>query len=115
VRLLSPIEQAYLNGTREFTKAQQRYIRYRLKKKLRLLDESRDAAAAKLLRLDKLVAGQPGRALPGGCNNTNSEKEGALGGIPDVFRRFRTRDLYLTKVTLYQAELPRQSNGQSSQ
>jgi hypothetical protein len=25
------------------------------------------------------------------------------------------QDLYLTKVTLYQAELPRQSNGQSSQ
>jgi hypothetical protein len=51
MRLLSPIEEAYLNGTKDFTKAQQRYIRYRLKKKLRLLDESRDAAAAGLLRL----------------------------------------------------------------
>jgi hypothetical protein len=63
---LSPIEQAYLNGTRQFTKPQQRYIRYRLNKKLRLLSEeltsfgipkedpeSRDAAAARLLRLDK--------------------------------------------------------------
>jgi hypothetical protein len=62
---LSPIEQAYLNGTRQFTKPQQRYIRYRLNKKLRLLSEeltsfgipkedleSRDAAAARLLRLD---------------------------------------------------------------
>ena len=36
---LSPIEQAYLNGTRQFTKPQQRYIRYRLNKKLRLLSE----------------------------------------------------------------------------
>jgi hypothetical protein len=51
MRLLSPIEEAYLNGTKDFTKAQQRYIRYRLKKKLRLLDESRDATAAGLLRL----------------------------------------------------------------
>jgi hypothetical protein len=62
---LSPVEQAYLNGTRQFTKPQQRYIRYRLNKKLRLLSEeltsfgipkedleSRDAAAARLLRLD---------------------------------------------------------------
>lgn len=61
---LSPVEQAYLNGTRQFTKPQQRYIRYRLNKKLRLLSEeltsfgipkdleSRDAAAAGLLRLD---------------------------------------------------------------
>jgi hypothetical protein len=39
VHLLSETEQAYLNGTRAFTKAQQRYIRCRLKKKLRLVDE----------------------------------------------------------------------------
>lgn len=31
---LSPTEQAFLNGSREFTKAQQRYIRCRLKRKL---------------------------------------------------------------------------------
>jgi len=62
---LSPVEQAYLNGARQFTKPQQRYIRYRLNKKLRLLGEeltsfgipkedleSRDAAAAGLQRLD---------------------------------------------------------------
>ena len=53
---LSKVERAYLQGTTEFTKAQQRYIRYRLNKKLKLLDEelqifgilqqkSRDAAA----------------------------------------------------------------------
>ena len=38
-RFLSPTEQAYLNGTREFTKAQQRYIRCRIRKKLKLLNE----------------------------------------------------------------------------
>jgi hypothetical protein len=44
---LSPTEQQFLNGSRQFTKAQQRYIRCRLKKKLRLLnEESRKAAAA---------------------------------------------------------------------
>jgi hypothetical protein len=62
MRLLSPVEEAYLNGTRDFTKAQQRYIRYRLKKKLRLLDESRDAAAAAaamLLRLESSLVRIP--------------------------------------------------------
>jgi hypothetical protein len=55
--LLSPVEQSYLNGTRQFTKAQQRYIRYRLRKKLRAIDEQcRDAAAAKLLRLEEAAA-----------------------------------------------------------
>ena len=48
--LLSPTEQAYLNGTQEFTKAQQRYIRCRPKKKLRLLDEEGRNAAAALQR-----------------------------------------------------------------
>lgn len=37
--LLSKVEQAYLSGTRDFTKSQQRYMRYRLRKKLRLLNE----------------------------------------------------------------------------
>ena len=53
MRVLSPVEQAYLNGTREFTKAQQRYIRCRLKKKLRLLDAQSCNAAARLQRLEE--------------------------------------------------------------
>jgi hypothetical protein len=53
---LSPVEQAYLNGTRDFTKAQRRYIRCRLKKKLRLLEEESCDAAARLQRLDNLRA-----------------------------------------------------------
>jgi hypothetical protein len=48
---LSPTEQQFLNGNRQFTKAQQRYIRCRLRKKLRFLnEESRNAAAALQLR-----------------------------------------------------------------
>jgi hypothetical protein len=33
---LTKVEKQYLDGTRQFTKAQQRYIRSRLRKKLRL-------------------------------------------------------------------------------
>ena len=36
---LTKVENEYLEGTRQFTKAQQRYIRCRLRKKLRLLNE----------------------------------------------------------------------------
>jgi hypothetical protein len=50
--LLSKVEQAYLNGTREFTKPQIRYIKCRLKKKLRRLDEQGCNAAAMLQRLE---------------------------------------------------------------
>jgi hypothetical protein len=74
VRLLSPVEEAYLNGTKDFTKAQQRYIRYRLKKKLRLLDESRDAAAAGLLRLDN--SSRPNASVPS-RTTTNTTRDGA--------------------------------------
>jgi hypothetical protein len=43
VVLLSKVEWAYLSGTREFTKAQQRCIRYRLRKKINR--DRRDAAS----------------------------------------------------------------------
>lgn len=44
---LSPTEQQFLSGTGQFTKAQQRYISCRIKRKLRLIDgQSRNAAAA---------------------------------------------------------------------
>ena len=120
--LLSPVEQAYVNGTRQYTKNQRRYIRYRLNKKLRRLggedfqvfgipSSSRHAAAAKRDGQAALVA-QPGRAL---SYHEIEKKKEALGGILGTFRCFRARDLYLTKVTLYQAELPRQLNEQSSQ
>jgi hypothetical protein len=103
---LSPIEQAYLNGTRQFTKPQQRYIRYRLNKKLRLLSEeltsfgipkedleSRDAAAARLLRLDN--------ARPQGYETERSlllretiEKKPAALVAQPAERRFRNPSLH---------------------
>ena len=116
---LNPIEEAYLSGMRDFTKVQQRYIRYLLKKKLRLLDKELTssgllpdsmitAAATASLRgcygpeknIPTLVA-QPGRAL-----ELLSEKDKimrkSLGGIwtprplPLGSRLFEP---YLTKVT----------------
>ncbi len=41
---LSKVEQAYLADKEQFSKTKQRYIRYRINKKLKMLD--RDAAAA---------------------------------------------------------------------
>jgi hypothetical protein len=45
---LTKVEKEYLDGTRQFTKAQQRYIRCRLRKKLRLLNEESCNVAAAL-------------------------------------------------------------------
>src|SRR5918999_1615725 len=45
---LTKVENEYLDGTRPFTKAQQRYIRCRLRKKLRLLNEESCNVAAAL-------------------------------------------------------------------
>lgn len=106
---LSPIEQAYLNGTRQFTKPQQRYIRYRLNKKLRLLSEeltsfgipkedleSRDAATAPLLRLDN--------ARPQGYETERSlllretvEKKPAALVAQPAERRFRNPSLHYSE------------------
>ena len=49
--LLSPVEQAYLAHKEQFSKTKQRYVRYRLRKKLRLIEEQGCAAAATLQRL----------------------------------------------------------------
>jgi hypothetical protein len=42
---LSPSEKVLLEGNHDFSKAKARYLRYRINKKLKLI-ESRDAAAA---------------------------------------------------------------------
>src|SRR5215210_364062 len=95
MRVLNPVEEAYLSGTRDFTKAQQRYIRYRLKKKLMLLDESRDAAAAQLLRrLDNDYEGRRKKEEPtcpcgqGSSNNIIvSNTETKVRGSPSLVGR----------------------------
>jgi hypothetical protein len=136
VPLLTQTERDFVSGTRQFTKPQIRYIRCRLKKKLRLLGDelqsfgipyswsvaARGSGVAAGCNAPEKLAARHDRALPGDCNNSNIEK-GALGGtldtlgeaLSDAQRCIRTPDLYLTKVTLYQAELPRHPNGQSSQ
>ena len=121
--LLSKNEIAFLSGSKGFTGKQSRDIKYRLNQKLRLLNLDLASVAADFrggaaeLRDDQeeaaLVA-QPGRALQ------YSEKDRTMRSLG---RELNPRPLpvgdkfepYLTKVTLYQAELPRQSNGRSSQ
>jgi hypothetical protein len=62
---LTPTEQAYLfDNTREFTNAQQRYIRCRLRKKLRQLGEELErcnVAADKRERCNAMANGSIGR------------------------------------------------------
>jgi hypothetical protein len=72
------------------SKPQIRYIKCRLKKKLRLLNEQSSNAAATLQCMDSLVA------KSGGAKDIIEIK--ALGAI-------RTRDLRFTKPSLCQAEL----------
>lgn len=53
--LLSKTEKAYLSGNHDFSKTKQRYVRYRLKRKLLLIDEERRDVAAKLLRCNAII------------------------------------------------------------
>ena len=53
---LTKVEKEYLDGTRQFTKAQQRYIRCRLRKKLRLLNEESCSVAAALIESSNAAA-----------------------------------------------------------
>ncbi len=122
--IFSKNEIAYLTGSKEFTGKQRRDIKYRLNQKLRLLnnngdddDDSRGGAAEFRGGLPALGVAQAGRALPNGV----IEKERIMRSLG---RELNPRPLplgsrlfepYLTKVTLYQAELPRQLNEQSSQ
>ena len=53
---LTKVEKEYLDGTRQFAKAQQRYIRCRLRKKLRLLNEESCNVAAALSERNNAVA-----------------------------------------------------------
>jgi hypothetical protein len=79
--VLSPVEQAYLSGTREFTKAQQRYIRCRLRKKLRLLDAKGCNAAAMLQRLEGVGASSVVRILRRDSVYESERKENGPVGI----------------------------------
>jgi hypothetical protein len=84
VRVLSPVEQAYLSGTRDFTKPQQRYIKCRLKKKLRLLNEESCNAAARLERLegDSLARIPPPTISDNENEENNNSRMGRKGFEP---------------------------------
>jgi hypothetical protein len=86
-----------------------------VKKKIRLFDESRDAAAAQLLRLDKnhnnnnaLVA-QPGREKVvlerEGINNKIVSPSRDLNPGPKVFATFPNKERGITKPSLLNSNL----------
>ena len=50
MRLLSPTEQAFIDGIRDFTNAQKRYLRCRIRKKVESVNEQGCNVAARLQR-----------------------------------------------------------------
>ena len=78
----SPVEEAYIFLTRNsLSTPSSSNSLYRLKKRLRLLDESRDAAATGLLRLDNNQIAQPDRALHYSLNTSSIIEKLGLWGI----------------------------------
>ncbi len=141
--LLTRTELDFLLELREFTKPQKRYIRYKLRRKVKeflcnelpllrqkgyIIDTISDVAASNYgvaaSSHDYTVSGalvaQPGRALQELLIERDKIMRGkeSLGGDSNP-RPLPIRDYAdernLTKVTLYQAELPRQLNEQSNQ
>jgi len=102
--LLSPTEQAFVNGTRVFTKAQQRYLRYRIKKKFRLVVTSEICCGVAAASRDgpNGSAAQAGRALAWDDVNEIEKSKKALAGIwtPDLylFRCIEVADFGYTKL-----------------
>jgi hypothetical protein len=90
-----------------------------------LVNRRASAASVSILqRLDSQQLGQPGRALLSNRDNNNNDmREESPGRDSDPrplplwgnIIRCTNDEPYLTKVTLYQAELPRQLDEQSSQ
>ena len=90
-----------------------------------LVNRRAPAASVAILQcLDSQQLGLPGRALLSNRDNNNNDmREESLGRDSDPrplplwgnITRCYNDEPYLTKVTLYQAELPRQLDEQSSQ
>jgi hypothetical protein len=124
---LSKAELDYLTTNRQFNDGYIRVIKSRLQKKIEVFVNQELPIIVEKGYLDitefrnvtescyALIA-QSGRGLP--LIERKNGKKGSLGGdldprpLPLGSRLFEP---YLTKVTLYQAELPRQLNEQSNQ
>ena len=68
VTLLTQTERDFLDGTREFTKPQQRYIRCRLKEKLRLLGDELQLYG--IPYSSSSVAANTSGSIVAGCNGS---------------------------------------------
>ena len=123
---LSKAEWNYLTANSEFSGGYSRVIKSRLQKKLEVFVNQglpvlvekgyRDVTEFRNVKENcNMQVAQPGRGLP---RYEIDNKLRSLGGdldprpLPLGSRLFEP---YLTKVTLYQAELPRQPNEQSNQ
>ena len=119
--LLTKTELEWLMGKKKVSKVYEYRIRCDIKKKLQVFQTSELPLLIQNGFLDELsVFTQLSANTQSNVeqfpleNNRNSNenrplptKSGALGGNTGVIPHFRSRDLFLTKETLYQAELPR--------
>ena len=112
--LLTKTELEWLNGNIRLSYAYQRKIKSDIKKKIRILQELELP-----LLIDKGFIPQT-IGVTSNCNtvtaNCNNDMTGKTPNSSPFLQNKRalagiwTRDLCLTKATLYQAELPRQTN-----
>jgi hypothetical protein len=112
--LLTKTELEWLNGNIRLSYAYQRKIKSDIKKKIRILQELELP-----LLIDKGFIPQT-IGVTSNCNtvtaNCNNDMTGKKPNSSPFLQNKRalagiwTRDLCLTKATLYQAELPRQTN-----
>jgi hypothetical protein len=109
--LLTKTELEWLNGNIQLSYAYERKIKSDIKRKIRILQELELPLLMEKGFIPKPAAVTPNcNAVTANCNTDTTGKKpdscsflqnkGALAGI-------WTRDLCLTKATLYQAELPR--------
>ena len=119
--ILTNSEYEWLTGKKKVSKIYEYRIKCDIKKKLHIFQSSELPLLAQNGFLEELSvfpqlsantqSNSEQLSIEGSYNNNEnhllSTKDIALGEISRVIPHFWTRDLFLTKETLYQAELPR--------
>ena len=109
--LLTKTEFEWLNGNIHVSNAYQRKIKSDIKKKIRILQELELPLLVKkgFIPQNTGVTSNCNTVTPN-CNNDTAEKKPNSSSFlqkKEALAGIWTRDLCLTKATLYQAELPR--------
>ena len=119
--LLTKTELEWLMGKKKVSKVYEYRIRCDIKKKLQIFQTSelpllvQNGFIHELSVFSQLSANTQNNSTELSLANNHNTNENhplptksiALGGNSRMFPHFWTRDLFLTKETLYQAELPR--------